>query len=222
MAYRLSNLYVMRSPLPGATHAVTVFSKADGWKKSDPLRCSRCGAAMSMLRWMPPFRAEIEFHGEHHGDIGFFVGELLVSQRLVDAYAQAELTGLEVIGPAEIVSVTPPEMVKGMPKYCVARVHYSKAVFDDVASEAEYERRWTCRVCRTAENILRYKRVVLEDGTWSGEDVFHAIGLPGVILTSERFKEFCERHAFKNVHLVPGSEYSVDWYPGWNPGEEEG
>jgi hypothetical protein len=206
--------------VPGS--AETRFSKPEGTLRGPAPMCEACGNYLGMLTWLPPFRVELEYLGEYYGDLGYFMDDILVSERFAQALEADGITGLEVVGPAEIVSVDPTEMAEGMPRYFVARVRRSKAVFDNIASEADYEKRWTCEVCRTAEVMLRHKRVVLVDGTWGGEDLFIAVGLPGVVLTSERFREFCERHAFKNVHLIEASKYSVDWYPGWNPGDEEG
>jgi hypothetical protein len=49
-------------------------------------------------------------------------------------------------------------------------------------------------------------------GSWQGEDVFIARGLPGTIIASERFKEFCSARAVKNVLLVDALEFPFDSY----------
>ncbi len=62
--------------------------------------------------------------------------------------------------------------------------------------------------------IKRARRVVVQPGTWSGEDGFIARGLPGTILAHERFKVFCGSEGFTNVNLIPAEDYSLDDY--WN------
>jgi hypothetical protein len=62
--------------------------------------------------------------------------------------------------------------------------------------------------------MMRLRRLVLEPGTWSGEDVFVARGLEGTIITSERFKEFCDREAFTNCVLIEAAHFHFDHFPG--------
>ena len=83
---------------------------------------------------------------------------------------------------------------------------------DDRASGIDYESRWTCEECRIG-HMKRLRTLVLEPNTWSGEDVFIPRGLPGTIVTSERFKQFCDRHAFTNCLLIPAERYHFDFFP---------
>ena len=46
-----------------------------------------------------------------------------------------------------------------------------------------------------------------------GEDIFIARGLPGTIVVSERFKEWCEANEVRNAVFVPAEEYAHDFYP---------
>jgi hypothetical protein len=50
----------------------------------------------------------------------------------------------------------------------------------------------------------------LEEGTWSGEDVFRPRGLWGIILVSERFVRFAEKHALSHIAWVPIDKYVWD------------
>ncbi|MBI4719476.1 MAG: hypothetical protein HY763_16900 [Planctomycetes bacterium] len=59
--------------------------------------------------------------------------------------------------------------------------------------------------------MRRWKRIVLEPETWSGEDIFIARGCSAII-TSERFRDFVERHKLLNIVLVPAEEYDYDFY----------
>jgi hypothetical protein len=65
--------------------------------------------------------------------------------------------------------------------------------------------------------LRRWQRVILEPGSWTGEDIFHARGLPATYITSERFKEVCERYRIANAVLIPAEEYGYDFYP-WERG----
>jgi hypothetical protein len=137
-----------------------------------------------------------------------------VCDRFRVAWLSSGLTGLSGFGPAEVVKVTARrgKIPKPMPNYFVATPGRSRAAVDDNASGIEYERPWICEECRSGSK-LRVRRLVLEPNTWSGEDVFIARGLPGTIITSERFKEFCDRHAFSNCLLIEADRFHVDFVP---------
>src|SRR5437899_5941141 len=75
-----------------------------------------------------------------------------------------------------------------------------------------HEKPHTCNECRSGL-IKRAARIVLEDDTWSGEDVFYARGLPGTRLTSERFKAFFDKYSINNGVLIDAAEYSFEFYP---------
>ncbi len=73
-----------------------------------------------------------------------------------------------------------------------------------------------CSWCRYT-GIDAIDGLALEEGTWNGEDVFRPRGLWGVIIVSERFMRFAERHAMSHFTLVPIEKYVVDplglYYP---------
>lgn len=69
-----------------------------------------------------------------------------------------------------------------------------------------------CPVCRIDGVLIRGRAVIIEPSTWSGEDVFIARGLPGTIITTERFKEVCEANGITNAVFIPAEEYSFDFY----------
>ncbi len=165
------------------------------------------------MPWLPPFRASLKFWGSEHPDIVLTGIELLISSHFADLYARNGMRGLEIVADVTITKVEPARMAHGLPKYYVARVPLSRTTFDDVASGAEYEEPWTCQECRQAENLLRFKRVAIVPGSWTGEDIFIARGLPGVVITSGRFADFCRANTFNNVLLVEASKYAIDWEP---------
>ena len=105
------------------------------------------------------------------------------------------------------------------PAYFYSEVQRTRATIDQERSGFVWERpRKVCRECRKGGGIKRWKRIVLEDGTWSGEDIFIPRGLQ-VYVTSERFKEFCEQERITNVVLVPAEGYWGDLEP-WDNWEK--
>jgi hypothetical protein len=64
-------------------------------------------------------------------------------------------------------------------------------------------------VCRSG-GLDAIRGLALEEGTWSGEDLFEARGLQGLVLASERLRQFVEDETLTNVGLVPMDEYVWD------------
>lgn len=204
--------FVLETTIGESNAEMDFYDMADA-TLSDAPRCPSCNRIIGMLTWQPPFRVEIEFWENEYGDLSFFSDYVLLSEKFVKHFNEEKLTGLDMLGQAEIIKVKPKRMIKGLPVYYIGKVRWSKAIFDDIASEADWEKPWTCETCRESDNILRIKRVIIKEDTWDGEDIFYARGLPGTIITSERFKEFVERNHLKNIKLIEASKYSFDFYP---------
>ena len=177
--------------------------------------CPVCGAAIGGLPVLPPRRVELRLWGRHFSDLAFGVStDVLVSARFRDAFLRSGLTGFSGFAPVEITKVVARlrKNPKPLPSYFAAVPGRSRAAVDDRASGLDYEERWTCDECRNGL-MERMRRLVLEPGTWSGEDVFIARGLYGTIITSERFKQFCDREAFTNCVLIAAAHYHFDFFP---------
>ncbi len=80
---------------------------------------------------------------------------------------------------------------------------------DDARSRIRRQTPIACEWCRET-NVPSIHGFVLEEGTWRGEDVFYARGLPGSTIVSERFVRFVERHQLTNMRLIPTEEYTWD------------
>ncbi|WP_434383275.1 hypothetical protein [Melittangium boletus] len=163
---------------------------------------------------MPPYRVKLELHGEELGD---FIKKSpyhpLVSERFAEAWRAENLKGLEGFHPVEVVRVRPmkkrtrrPDTI---PRYVVVSTAYGRAAVDLVLNRARIARPITCQECRST-NIQAVHGIVLEPGTWSGEDLFRPRGMPGTLLVTERFKDFAERHGFTNMRFTPAEEYVRD------------
>jgi hypothetical protein len=209
------HFYVLAHPPCEYGDAVTDFLSAEDQKLGAAPRCPKCGGLTGLKQALPPIRVELETWGKQFGDLVLGSGnDVLVSGRFRDAFLSSGLTGLFEFWPVEIVKVVAREgkIPKPMPNYFCAVPGPSRAVVDHRGSEIEYKRAWKCEECRVGY-FMRFQRVVLEPNTWSGEDVFIARGLPGTVMTSERFKEFCDRHAFTNCLLIEAGRYHKDYLP---------
>jgi hypothetical protein len=195
--------------------AATDFLPADGSTRGQPPRCSSCGKNVGMLPLLSPIRVEVEAWTSDFGDLAFGPGdELLLAQRFWQIYKESGFTGLIFISSVEIIKLNLHKKVpKRVPTYVCCRVSRSRAAVDEAKSGLERERPWNCEECRIGGIIKRTCSLILEENSWSGEDIFIPRGLPGIILTSERFKNLCQEHQVSNCLLIPAEEYSFDHYP---------
>ncbi|HVG61478.1 MAG TPA: DUF1629 domain-containing protein [Hyalangium sp.] len=175
--------------------------------------CPLCGGTIGMLTWLPPYRVELELYGPGIGDYAQGPGyEVLVSERLAEAFRAEGLTGLLGFHPAEVVRMR--RKRKGpkpsaVPHYFVVSPCFGRAALDEARSHLRIKKPKTCAECRYV-SLDTIHGFVLEPGTWQGEDVFRPRGLYGDIVVSERFAEFVKRHGFTNMKLTPTAEYIWD------------
>jgi hypothetical protein len=169
-----------------------------------------------MLQWPPPLRVDLKLYGKHFGDFVFCVGnDFLVSERFRVIYHSCGLSGLIGFDPVEITGVVTRKRRKtpSPPRYFRVGVIYGSAALDLTASGFEWLAPPTCTYCRIA-NIVRYQRLVLEDGTWTGADAFRPRGLSAQIMVTQRFKDLCEENKITNAFFTAAEVAGTDFYPG--------
>lgn len=209
------NFFVLQNPKAGEDAAVTDFLPVDGSRSGEAPRCTLCGKHIGMLPLLAPVRVELEIWGTSFGDVAYGPsGELLLSERFWKLYESSGLTGLIAVAPAEVVKLKAHRKLREPPpRYNCCRVDRSRAAVDDLKSGLDREDPVKCEECRLGGIIKRVRRVVLEDGSWSGEHVFLARGLPGAVMASEKFERLCLQNGITNCKLVPAEAYSFDHYP---------
>lgn len=207
--------FVLANPKAADGDAVTDFIPVESSQTGPAPKCSACGKFIGMMPLVPPIRLEVQLWGKRWGDIAFGSGDqLLVSVEFKQLVSSAGLTGFERFDDVEIVTVKKPRSVSaGPPNYELASIQRSRAALDDKASGSVREEPRTCDECREGGIFKRVSRVVLEPESWSGEDIFFARGLPGVVLTSERFKPLCEENNAANCRLIEAGQFSFNHYP---------
>ncbi|MDC0707686.1 hypothetical protein POL68_04325 [Stigmatella sp. ncwal1] len=179
----------------------------------DAPRCPSCNDILAMKTWLPPFRIELELHGKDFGDFVKGPGNsLLLSERMAEAYLKQELTGLLGFHPAEVVRVRrkgASPKVRTPPRYQVVIPCFSQAAVDVTRSHLRYNDPVTCQECRSA-GLQSAHGFALEAGTWQGEDMFRARGMPGKNIVSWRLAELIASHSLTNMKLIPTEEYIRD------------
>jgi hypothetical protein len=169
-----------------------------------------------MLKWLPPYRASLKLYGKEFGDFVFGThGEdFLVSEVFADIFRHHRLKGLTGFQSVEITKVhSRRRKLPTTPRYSRVAVAYGPAALDLNASHMEWFEPPTCMECRSSL-IIRWQRVVIEEGTWTGEDIFAPRGLSGTWVVTPRFKSLCEEYQIKNAKFIPAEEHGHDSYPG--------
>jgi hypothetical protein len=199
--------------------------KAEPVNREEGADCPKCGYPIGMMRWLPPYRVELVLHGEELGDFIKSSGDdLLVSERLVEAFREGGLTGLEGFHPVEVVRVRRKRRgpkPTNIPRYLAVTACFGRAAVDLAHSRIRYDVPPSCEECRYVDKDAIHG-FTLEPDTWRGEDIFRPRGLFGDLVVSERFARFVERHGFTNMRLTPTEEFVWDPLERGPPGPKLG
>ncbi len=191
----------------------TTFISADPVHTAAAPRCPVCGDIIGMRPWLPPHRGEVELHGRAFGDFTRPTGhDVIISERMAEAFRAEGLTGLQGFHPVDVVRVRGRRKKSRpleVPRYFVATPCFGRAAIDEAHSRLRIRESMSCAECRSiaVDSIHGFS---LEPGTWAGEDVFRPRGEQGLIVVSERFAAFVQRHALTNMKLIPTEEYVWD------------
>ena len=187
-----------------------------------PPRCPECGSALSWKAWLPPHNIKLSSaQPEKWPDFLWGAGfTLMVSKRFRSLYENAGLTGIEhFFSPAHLIRVgrrKAGDLPPNLPEYCLITIKWNGANLDDEASGVVRKHPQDCWYCRGS--YISFERVVIQENTWDGSDVFEVRGLPGVIVVSERFKQLVDTHKITNALFIPAEKYAYDehrlglWY----------
>jgi len=189
-------------------------------------RCPVCGVIVRSRRWVMPRRIKLSSaKPEKYGDFVWGAGlSLLVSHRFLEIYESEGLTGFdEITPPVEIVRIgklKSGEFPSNLPVYHHVEVPWGGASQDDVASELVHEKphEIKCSYCRSGFSWRKQRRIVIEEGSWNGTDIFKPRNAPVPFVVSERFKKAAEVYQLRNTWLIPTDNFGYDersfdlWY----------
>jgi hypothetical protein len=67
-------------------------------------------------------------------------------------------------------------------------------------------------VCRIGGSILKsFDGIYVKEDTWTGEDIFYPVGLPGTVIVSEKFFNLVQDENITNINLAEARGYSSYW-----------
>ncbi|HLL06190.1 MAG TPA: hypothetical protein VK539_36800 [Myxococcaceae bacterium] len=106
------------------------------------------------------------------------------------------------------------------PQYLFVTPVYGHTALDLERSRMHISKPRTCTWCRST-GVDAIDGLALEEGTWTGEDVFRPRGLWGIILVSQRFRRFAEHRALSHYTFIPIDKYVWDPLGHFYPWEEQ-
>lgn len=179
--------------------------------------CPLCGSYVGMLPWLLPYHAEITVYGSKLGDMAESVGDSwLVSGRFRYAWEMEGLRGINEFSPLTRLRVRPTRLGRPPPTYFHIAPHYFGTKIDFERSLIDYSRGGDCSHCH-AGIIDCIRRIIINESSWTGEDIFVAWGVPGSLIVTDRVREMRDKYELTNMNMTPVEEYLWDPLHQWTP-----
>ena len=193
---------------PDSSHDTT-FTSVES-KSGEAPSCAQCGTFVGLREWLPPLRGTMRLYGQEFGDLVSGPGAgFLVSARFVESFQEERLTGIPRFQPVEIVRRVQRPRRAAPPAYFYMRPLFGGAAVNESASRIRRLRPIQCDGCRSG-GVNAIHGISLEEGSWTGSDIFFARGLPGTAIVSERFARAVHHHGLTNIRLTPTETYVRD------------
>lgn len=204
--------FVLGNPRADDGSSTTDFIPADNVRLGDAPRCSVCGSYVGLRRLLAPIEVDVEAWGSSWGDIAFGpADQILLSEKCRRLFESAEISGIERIDVVTVrrVRARGGVIATSIPRYWLATIAHGTAIIDDKSSTVRRSQDRVCGECGLGGILYGLKNLVLKPGSWSGEDIFYARGLPGVILVSKRFKDVVEASRLTNFMFRNADDYDL-------------
>jgi len=210
----MNEFYVLANSFGDRKTSSTDFLPSDFVAIGDAPKCPLCGKYIGMCPLVGKVAVDLEIWNDSADDVCFGPGdEVLFSLRLKNAFEFAQLKGT-TFRTVEVGKVKSHKRGKPIiPPYYLTNISRSRAIVDATASGIEWDGNVDCEECHLDGIIKRFKKIVLLPGSWSGEDIFFARGLPGIIITSKKFHAISDSIGLPSDLMIPIGKFSVDYYP---------
>jgi len=124
-----------------------------------------------------------------------FIGEVVITDRVAKLFKEAGFTGYE-LEPVEVVN----------------RQDITVWKFNVTGKGGKAQGlylKYRCEACGLERYGGYENGIIFDEKEWDGSDFFEVDGW-GVILITERVKDFIEKHGLTNVIIIPLNEFKVD------------
>jgi len=179
---------------------------------SDYPRCPKCGAGIGYSYLAEP--RKVILSRPKYGDFTSGI-ELLVSERVKEAYEKSDLKGIKRFIPVEVCKVRhirkdpplPPKYYSLELGYSFARVDLEKSVI--IGKHVDR----FCELCNpTSSTKDKIDGIYIDDSNWGGEDIFHLHEMGSCIYVSQRFVDFCLVNEFTNFLYMNTRELKLGYF----------
>jgi hypothetical protein len=202
--------FVMKQENRGGLRALATDASPVSLQTGEAPYCPLCGAAMGWLSWLPPRRVKLRALSGVLTDFVSDGGWDLVSGEVCEGIRNRGIRTAATFPPVEIVSVRPARLMRPDRRYYFLDLPISAAGLDEEKSGLVYKvREPYCNYCGGRIKKSR-KCVVLEEGTWQGEDLF----IPrktGDIVVTENFVDMCLEAEFTGARFIPAEEAGFEF-----------
>ena len=189
----------------------------------DAPRCPGCDRFVGSCRWLEPHEVVLK-QPRRVGDFVAGAGgcDFLASRSCLEALQNAGLRGIERSFPVKVLrmgttkkaAALPIPELWGVDVICsTTRVDFSRMDFEWSGEAPSVPR---CSVCGCALSkssgwLKSWKRVVIEQDSWSGDDLFHAVNFTGSVILSAKAAEIVASGGFTNAKLIPCENYAYSF-----------
>lgn len=193
------------------TSSYAYGEKGEPVHRGDPDYCPVCGSPMTWKRWLPPKSVILE--KPKYGDFVYGTFDsFLVSENFKLKYENSGLKGIINFDEVKIHKVRRLRRNSDNlpPKYYHVEIKISATKVDEKRSNFIWDDPPSCDYCRSG-TLRSRDGFIIDEFTWTGEDIFYCQGYWGTVVVNERFKEFLQENQFTNYKLIPDREYRIDW-----------
>lgn len=185
--------------------------------RGKPPQCDVCGRAIGLASWLPPLRVAVHASSAGFTDISRSNQvDLLVSERFRKSWIKAGLQGISEFSALESLQLHSPRKPRRKIAYYHIAPEMSTTAIDLEHSSIQYFRPISCAHCKT-EVVKKIDRLVIDEKTWTGADIFYPRYLHEFIVVSDRFLEMCETFGIEKVHSTPIDKYVWDPFADFEP-----
>lgn len=164
--------------------------------------CPDCGTELGLSKTLPPYRYLLK--GKKIGDLHTDGLDIAVSNRFCERYKQSGLTGVHFSND-EIHSKNIPSGYRmAFPEVTLTKLYES-------ASGLDIDEVYGCSRCRVVSRN-RLERIVIDEKTLEGWDMFTCGNLFGRIIVTERFVNFIGENELTNFQFISQDEYSENFF----------
>jgi hypothetical protein len=187
-------------------------------------KCPKCGSAVGGRIWQPPYDVILK-QPRHIGDFIDGPGgcNFLVTEKVLAIYDNEKLSGIETRIPITVKRMGTTKNAKELIPPRITGIYITHSLTQEKWDEMGII--WQtppindfCQLCGPASGNKRggairrsRERIVINDNTWQGEDIFYSINGSGIIL-SEKAALLFKDNKLTNISIIPCEDARHSYY----------